>query len=119
MVADQLTRLEVGGGKKKRTIALWLALEGQGPTPLELWISRVCEEFPAYKVRDVLELKGEEYQMVRDVMEARAFAQMKRAVAQAEESDYLDKLPPEMVALVQDVEFDVIERKRRRHAVSS
>lgn len=94
-------------------MGLFLALNGEGPVPTEWWISRLCEEFHCLPSEALREWRTAPAELLETIVEFRAFAQAKAVVERAKKkSDIPDTA---MCHLVQEIEFDLVERERAEH----
>ncbi len=87
---------------------MWLAVQGKGPSPIELHVSDVCREFGCLPTRALWELEHDPDQLALRVMLVRDFlrtrAEIDRAIA-AEKDDLMPTGPMADMAL--EIEAEV------------
>ena len=85
-------------------------MNGDGPLPVEYWLSRLCEEFGALPSEMLAELERLPAGTLESILEYRQFG---RAIAIYEQST---QAPGELVALIKTIDFELVadELARKR-----
>lgn len=97
-------------------MAVYRALEGDGPSPEALWIGRYCEAFGCVPSAAYAEWLRSPVGFLDEILEARAFTQAKSLVDRARDDKDLPDHP--MIQLVKDVmqEAALADMARAREA---
>ena len=78
--------------------------------PFEFFISRLCDEFKCLPSEAEREWRNAPVGWLEDIIEARAFAEMKRTMESTTDAEQLRKLKAEssLARMVETIEFEIV-----------
>lgn len=89
---------------------MFLALDGEGPVPELLWISRICEEFGCLPSAALREWLASPAGLIEELLLIRAFASAKKQLAETPRKDLPQDSP--LIDLAAEIELELVAEAR-------